>query len=242
MSRPRLPHLRRIIDDLGIEVDESTYDRLARYRDLLLDWNQRVNLTAIRDSEGVEIRLLGDSLALLPLIHGASERPVRLIDVGSGAGFPGLALAIADPLLETTLVEATRKKVDFMQYVCEDLGLDNVTAIHGRAEDLARDGEHRERYDVATARAVASLPALLEICLPFLRVDGIAYFPKGQDVDEEVASASAALKQLRAEIIEQTRFHIEGLEGTTIVVVRKLAPTPGRFPRPAGTPARRPLM
>jgi 16S rRNA (guanine527-N7)-methyltransferase len=240
-----LPALERIARDASVVLDDARFERFSRFRDLLLDWNQRVNLTAIRDPEGVEIRLFGDSIALIPFIRRIQDSDgldeTRLIDIGSGAGFPGLALAIADPSLDVTLVEATRKKVDFMRLACDEIGIANARPIHGRAEDLAHDPAHREQYAVVTARAVASLPALIEICVPFLLAGGHAIFPKGQDVEQEVATAATALKMLRASIIERAQLTTPGLDSTTLVIARKNAPTPKRYPRQPGLPARRPL-
>jgi len=135
--------------------------QLARYRDLLIDWNQRINLTAMKSGPEIDRWLIGDSLRMLPAIDQLLERPdAQLIDIGTGAGFPGLALKIARPALRVTLVDSTRKKIDFLRAVIDDLGLSGVEAIHARAEELGHDFVHRERYDIATARAVIGVPSV----------------------------------------------------------------------------------
>jgi 16S rRNA (guanine527-N7)-methyltransferase len=145
-------------------------EHLERYLQLLLQTNAHTNLTAIRDPEEIRVRHFEDSLRLL---EGADFSSKRVIDIGSGAGFPGLVLKIAEPTIKLTLLDAAGKKVRFLQSVCDDLGLSDVSCVHARAEELARDPAHRERYDIVTARGVAALPALCEICLPFVRTGGI---------------------------------------------------------------------
>ncbi|HEY8446170.1 MAG TPA: 16S rRNA (guanine(527)-N(7))-methyltransferase RsmG [Thermomicrobiales bacterium] len=233
------------------ELPPSVREHLIRYRDLLLEWNQRHNLTALTTPEEVDARLVAESLRLLPAIDAyARERRdktgrLRLIDIGSGAGVPGLILAIARPDLFATLVEATGKKVAFLDAAIADLGLDNVRAIHARAEDLARDPAHRERYDLATARAVGPVPTLLELALPFLRVGGRALFPKGPDLGTELAEGERAAKTLGGQLLSADLLPDDpawpDLPVTRLVVAAKLTRTPHRYPRRAGIPAKEPL-
>ncbi|MYD35926.1 MAG: 16S rRNA (guanine(527)-N(7))-methyltransferase RsmG [Dehalococcoidia bacterium] len=226
----------------GAPLTDQQVAAFKTYCDELLTWNaNRANLTAITDPAEVESRLFLESLwcaAALPQTSG-----LRLIDVGSGGGFPGLPLVIAFPGLDVTLLEATGKKVDFLQHMIACLKLPNARAIHGRAEDLAHDSEHREAYDVATARALAPLPALLELCLPFMKVGGMLIAPKGADAEQEVDAASNALSVLGGEaqgiILPEPDSPISA--DHRLVVIRKVAPTPDSHPRRAGVPARRPL-
>ncbi len=217
--------------------------QLARYRDLLIDWNQRINLTAMKSGPEIDRWLIGDSLRMLPAIDQLLERPdAQLIDIGTGAGFPGLALKIARPALRVTLVDSTRKKIDFLRAVIDDLGLSGVEAIHARAEELGHDFVHRERYDIATARAVSSTSALLELCVPLLRVGGVSVFPKSSDIDQELAEAQNAAAIIgarldRDELLPATLT----LPVTRLLIFAKIAPTPIRFPRRSGLPARGPL-
>lgn len=225
----------------GVPLDGDRIARFGAYRDLLLDRNARTNLTAVRDPIGVERRLFLDALLMVPTLdrlraaHGRAG--FRLVDIGSGAGFPGLAIKIARPDLDVTLVEATGKKVAFLDEAIVALGLDGVTAIHGRAEVLGHDPVHRGGYDLATARAVASLPALLELCAPFLTIGGSALFPKGEAIAEERRAAHHAATILGVRLVAEETL----AEGTRLVRVDKLRTTPRRYPRRPGTPARDPL-
>jgi 16S rRNA (guanine527-N7)-methyltransferase len=217
--------------------------QVAIYRDLLLEWNQKFNLTAITDPKLVERRLFLDAWRMLPAIDEATGgEGARLIDVGSGAGFPGLALKIARPALEVTLLEATGKKVTFLQHVIDTLGLAGVEALHGRAEEFAHDSARRERYDLATARAVSSLPALIELSTPFLRIGGRALFPKASALDQELHEGRTAAKLLGVTIVSADPLpEIEGEQVTRLVIVDRMERTPPRYPRRAGIPAREPL-
>ncbi len=237
-----MPLLREWAGRLGAPLTDHRLDAFRVYRDELLAWNAtRANLTAITDPDEVESRLFLESLwcaAALPSTDGS-----RLIDIGSGGGFPGLPLAIAFPEMDVTLLEATSKKVDFLEHVIARLELPNARAIHGRAEDLAHDPEHREAYDAATARALAPLPALVELCLPFVMVGGVLIAPKGADTEQEIYDASNALSTLGGEaagiILPEPDSAISA--DHRLVVIRKAAPTPETYPRRAGVPTRRPL-
>ncbi len=240
------PGLPAAAAEAGIRLTGEQQSRLDRYRDLLLDRSQRVNLTAVRDPAEVERRLFLDALlmlpvcdALLPAAAGSAEPP-RLVDVGSGAGFPGLVLKIARPDWRVTLIEATGKKVAFLDEAIRDLGLAGVTALHVRAEQAGRDLDHRGQYDLATARGVASLPVLLELCVPLLRRGGHALFPKGLALDEELAAARRATSPLGVRLLAAEPR--PGAEATTrLVVAKKSAPTPAHDPRRDGLPAQEPL-
>lgn len=220
---------------------------LQAYGDLLHDWNRRFNLTAIRARDEINRVLIDESLRLLPAVDELMARrqstdPVRMIDIGSGAGVPGLPLAIARPGIEVTLLDATRKKVGFLQHVIDTLELPNVLALHGRAEELARDLDHRCQYDLVTARAVATLPTLLELTLPFLIAGGTALLPKGAELGEELERAKQAASLLGGEIISSdllTAGHHEIV--TRLVIADKIISTPDHYPRRVGLPSREPL-
>lgn len=230
---------------IGTPLDPLALERFARYRDLLLERSRQFNLTAIREPNAIEQRLFLDALALLPVIDATLARagaPLhagsRLIDIGSGAGFPGLLLKIARPGLDVTLVDATGKKVTFLQELIAALGLDGARAIHGRAEELGQDRAHRERFDLATARAVAALPALLELVTPFLDVGGFAFLPKGLAIEEELRSGKRAAKKLGVELLPP----VDSPTGDTrIVIARKTTLTPKAYPRRTGIPVHSPL-
>ena len=238
--------LARYQDELGYRLDSAAVDRLVQLRDLLLEWNQRFNLTRVTDPQEIETRLYLDSLAMLPLIRAVTPLPnaapgIRVVDVGAGAGFPGLPLKIVAPEIELVLIEATAKKVGFLDEVIRALGLAKTTAVHGRAEELAHDMRYRSRFDVVTARAVARLPALIEICMPFCRVGGRGIFPKGRDLHQEIASAENALHLLHCKILSTETTPIPELAGTTFVVVQQVTKPQAQFPRRPGIPTNDPL-
>ncbi len=238
--------LERLAGELGLTLDAVALDRFRLYADLLLDWNRRMNLTRVTGVEDIQVKLFADALALMPFIlryQAAHERTTRLklIDIGSGAGFPGLPLKIVCPELDVTLVEATGKKVRFLEAVIAALGLEAVTALHGRAEDLAHRPGLRGRFDIVVARAVARLPALLELSLPFCRVGGLGLFPKGVDAAAEAAESGVALKTLRARLIGIEPVALPELAGTVIVAVEQVGKPPAEYPRRPGMPAKHPL-
>ena len=228
---------------LGVPLDPQAVARFARYRDLLLERGRQFNLTAIRDPEEIDRRLFLDSISMIPELdrRTGSNRPdrnVQMVDVGAGAGFPGLALKIVRPALDLTLIDATAKKVAFLSEVIAALELDRVRAVQGRAEELGQDERYRSRFDVATARAVASLPVLLEYVVPFLTTSGTALLPKGLEIAEELRLGRRAGEILGAEIASAEQFPFST---TRLVVVKKISPTAALYPRRAGIPSRDPL-
>ena len=229
---------------LGLTLDEAQLSRFARLRDLLLDWNTRVNLTAITEPAEVVTRHFLDSLTCaLALTAEERARALRLLDVGSGAGFPGLPLAIAFPRWQVTLLEATGKKTRFQEAVIAELGLTNTHALHARAEELAHMKAQRGRYDVVTARAVAALPTLLEYCAPFARVGGVLIAPKKGDLAQEVAAGAQAAALLGAKLLAPVAVTTPGLEGDdrALLVARQQRLCPAQYPRAGGAPQKRPL-
>lgn len=222
----------------GLSLGPTQIGQMARYADELRRWNQRVNLTAITDEDAVITRHFLDSLRCA-LSWGAT--PGRLIDIGTGAGFPGLPLKILSPAIHLTLVESVGKKVAFLEHVVGLLGLEHVTVIAARAEALGRDPARREQYDLATARAVADLRVLAEYCLPLCRVGGRFLAPKGTQPAPEVQAAQAAISALGGRTLAVEPVELPGVEPRTLVVVEKVAPTPPQYPRAVGVPAKRPL-
>lgn len=215
---------------------------LAQYRDLLHERNQRVNLTAVRDYPGIERRLVLESLRLLPALADRVSAGDRVLDIGTGGGLPGMVLAIARPDLAFTLMDATGKKVQFLTDAVEAMGLANVRPLHGRAEEIARNTGYRGQYRVAVARAVSSLPTLIELGLPFVSLGGYLVLPKGLDLDEELQAAERAGalvggRMVEASILPEAGSSVE----TRLVVIEKVAPTPKTYPRRTGLPAHAPL-
>lgn len=227
--------LRDILDELGIAYTEGMIGKAAVYASYLLDENQKMNLTAITAEGEMAVKHFADSLCLLKYV----DLPLNatLIDVGSGAGFPGMVLKIFRPDLNITLLDSLKKRCGFLERLKAEIAVEDVDIFWGRGEELARNENYRERFDFATARAVASLPVLLELCTPFLKVDGRFLALKGK---EDTADAAGALTALNCEIINHHRYRLAG-EDRAIVAVRKTAPTPEKYPRRAGIPEKRPL-
>lgn len=208
---------------LGPELIEP----LERFSRMLLEKNQVMNLTAITDPRDVAALHLLDSLALTGL---AALEGKAVVDVGTGAGFPGIPLAIARPSARVTLLDSLGKRVDFLEESCRALGLENVTCVHGRAEEFA--GERRESFDLAVSRAVAALPALCELCLPLVKVGGEFWAMKSVDTEEEISAAKAAIKLLGGQIRAVSDYTIPTTEVVhRVVCVKKVSPTPRKYPR-----------
>jgi len=207
---------------------------LERYIALVLSWNRRINLTGVRTADEAARVLVLDAMACLAFLPEGGT----LVDLGSGAGTPGVPIAVARAGMRVLLVEASRKRAAFLELLLRDLAIGNADVLHARAEALGRTPVHRERYDAVVARAVAGLPVLAEYALPLLRVGGIAVFPKGGIAEEEEASAGRALALLGGVAAVHTApLSIE----SRIIVVQKIARTPEAYPRRPGVPARRPL-
>jgi len=233
------------IESLGLALDERQLEAFGLYRDLILEAAARFNLTAVREAREIERRhflealWLGQELARLGVI--ATTRDCRVIDIGSGAGLPGIPLRIAWPHLQLSLLESNEKRCRFLREAIRRLGLDRVEVLEGRAEVWARESGHRDRYDLAIARAVAPLPVLLEYSLPFVREGGLLAAQKGSAAPREIAASGAALRELRGEIEYAGAFEPPGGARQTLLLVRKLGPTPERYPRRPGIPAKRPI-
>ena len=234
----------RCVAPFGVEPTPELADRLEIYARLLVEWNQKMNLTAITDPVGVAVKHFADSLTVAPLLPAGE---FTLIDVGTGAGFPGVPLALLRPDCRLTLLDSLNKRLVFLEEVCRQLDLP-VTLIHARAEEGGRRPDLREQYDVAVARAVAAMPVLCEYCLPFVRVGGRFLALKGPDADRERAEASRGIGVLGGKVAEVTAFALpkEPLDGVEpmerrLIRVDKVRPTPTAYPRPSAKIAKRPL-
>jgi 16S rRNA (guanine527-N7)-methyltransferase len=225
----------QLVTDLGIAFDDGDMQQLSDYLDLLLETNKQFNLTAIKSAEEAWTRHILDSLSLMP--HLTRENVENVVDVGSGGGLPGIPLAITMPNVTFTLVETTQKKAMFLSRVVQELGLDNVTVIAERAENLAtKDGGFRDIADAVIARAVGPLNVLLELTIPFVKVDGVLLAIKGERAPIEIEDARKALHVLKT-VIESSERTTTG----TVLTIRKIEPTPKRYPRVAGEPKRVPI-
>lgn len=230
----------------GIEVPVTAEDINAFriYADMLVETNKVMNLTAITDDKGIAMLHFIDSLTLVPYIRREQEgkkEPVTVVDVGTGAGFPGIPLKIMNPGIDLTLMDSLAKRLKFLDSVTGELRLENVATVHARAEDAGRNAKYRERYDIAVARAVASLPVLCEYCLPLVKPGGVFLAMKGHS-DEEIKAANHAVIELGGTIEKVDEFTLPGTDNTrSVIVIRKLRPTPAKYPRKAGVPSKNPL-
>jgi len=226
----------------GLDLTSDMLAAFQTYYEELIVWNERANLTAITDYQEVQIKHFLDSLSCLLVLAGSPIDRWRHLDIGAGAGFPGLPLKIARPQMELTLLEAKKKRVRFLQRLVERLELPGVAIIRGRAEELGRQSGHREEYDLVLARAVATLPVLLEYALPLCRMGGIFLAQKGPDIKEELETSHVALRVLGGRLREVRGLELPYSMGhRNLVVVEKVAPTPEKYPRRPGVPAKRPL-
>eukprot|EP00242_Pyramimonas_sp_CCMP2087_P004013 CAMPEP_0198214630 /NCGR_PEP_ID=MMETSP1445-20131203/42874_1 /TAXON_ID=36898 /ORGANISM="Pyramimonas sp., Strain CCMP2087" /LENGTH=238 /DNA_ID=CAMNT_0043889903 /DNA_START=468 /DNA_END=1184 /DNA_ORIENTATION=- len=227
--------------------------QIDRFLDILLDVNKGMNLTAIRDKQEAYTRHVGDSLALLPILDASVQTAIlkdpsqtpKIMDVGSGGGIPGIILAISRPEWQVTLLDTLGKRIDFVNEAAAALGLTNVVGLWARAEDAGKNLnglKQREVYHVVTARAVAEMRVLAELCLPLARVDGFLVAYKGANPDEEIAAASMAITSMGGTLLRVVPVDSEAPGGSrTAVVIHKSAPTPSMYPRRAGLPNKRPL-
>ncbi len=226
---------------LGLALNQEHLARLVEYYRALREWNRRLNLTRIIAWEEVQVAHFLDSLTGV-LVWPAGVPPEQVADVGSGAGFPGLPLKVYWPAARLVLVESVGKKAAFLREVAGRLGLEGVTVLAARAEKVGQDSGYRETCDLVVARAVAALPVLLEYALPLTRPGGVFVAYKGREVGEEVAAAVGAMEVLGGRLKEVRPLHLPGMEGPRhLVVVNKVAPSPARYPRRPGVPAKRPL-
>ena len=229
---------------LGLHLSPQQLEQFSVYYQELIDWNERVNLTAITDYEEVQAKHFLDSLTLtLVLKLPMDGAGLRVVDVGTGAGLPGIPLKILLPDIELVLIEATAKKADFLHHIKHKLCLDNIEIVVGRAETVAHEAEYRERFDLVVSRAVASLPALVELTLPFCNVGGGFIAQKKGDIESEVSQATRAISLLGGSLREVKRVEMEEFaEARWLVVIDKVKPTPEKYPRRPGIPAKRPIV
>lgn len=223
------------IGSLGLALGKQVREQLDGYVALLMEANSQFNLTAIKDPELIERNLIGGSLEVMRMLPAGTT---SVMDVGTGGGIPGMVIGITQPDIRVCLLDSTGKKVRFLGETAGVLGLANVTAVHGRAEDLAHDPAHREQYDVGTARAVARLASLVELVHPFVRTGGLSIFPKGEGAKAEADEARQAIGFVGG---HNTRTLGSRLDDTRYVLVDKGKPTPERFPRRVGIPGKRPI-
>lgn len=225
---------------MGVTLSECQIEQFLQYYEMLAEWNEVMNLTAITEYDDVMKKHFVDSVSLIKAYDVSKESTV--IDVGTGAGFPGLALKIAFPELKITLLDSLNKRIQFLNEVIEQLGLSGVETVHGRAEDFAKPGKLRESFDLCVSRAVANLSTLSEYCLPFVKVGGQFISYKSEKVTEEAAAAGNAIKLLGGSINGQIEFKLPDSDiYRNLFIIDKVQETPKKFPRKAGLPGKEPL-
>lgn len=230
--------LRESAEDIGVEIDENMLEQFCEYKNLILEWNEKINLTAITDELEIIVKHFVDSLTINKYI----EQNKSIIDIGTGGGFPGIPLKILNKGNEMVLFDSLNKRLVVLQEIIKKLGLENIETLHGRAEETFKNKEYREKYDIATSRAVAALNVLVELMLPAVKVGGICICMKGNNADAEIDSAKNAIKELGGEIIKVEKiilpeFNLE----RNIVIIKKTKATPSKYPRKPGTPQKQPI-
>ncbi|MFA9463447.1 MAG: 16S rRNA (guanine(527)-N(7))-methyltransferase RsmG [Velocimicrobium sp.] len=232
--------IKQEIQKLEIEISDNQCDQLLQYYELLIEWNEFMNLTTITDFDDVLTKHFIDSLELVKVIDLNQE--YSLLDLGTGAGFPGIPLKIVFPNLKVTLLDSLNKRVKFLNQVIETLSIKNIYAFHGRAEDYAKDKEYREQYDLCVSRAVANLATLSEYCIPYVKKQGYFIPYKSGKIEEEVEAAKKAIHVLGGKIERIENFNlIDTNMERSFVVIKKCKETPNKYPRNAGKPTREPI-
>lgn len=230
-----------LIKELNERYGEDKTDKLTKYIDMILDKNQHINLTAVRDRDEALQKHIADSLSCS--LMEEYENAERIADIGTGAGFPGVPLAIVSPEKQFTLVDSLNKRLKIIDELCDEIGVDNVTTLHSRAEDMGRAEEHRENYDICISRAVASLDVLCEWCLPLVRKGGYFIAYKGENVSRETEDAKKAINVLGGKMVDTRTIQSddESISGHVLLIIKKVKNTPARYPRQAGTARKNPI-
>lgn len=228
------------LENLGICLTEVQREQFDRYYELLVEWNKVMNLTGITDYDEVNLKHFVDSLTIVRFKN--MKNVENVIDIGTGAGFPGIPLKIVYPEIKIVLLDSLNKRIKFLNTVIEELGLKNIETLHGRAEDYAKKSEYREKFDLCVSRAVANLSTLSEYCIPFVKVGGEFISYKSGTSDEEINEAQGAVNILGGKIEKIEKFKLPGTDmGRALVMIKKEKHTPGRYPRKAGVPGKEPL-
>ena len=222
----------------AMNIDEKEAEMFERYMNLLIEWNKVMNLTAITEKDEIILKHFIDSLTILDYI----QNDQKVIDVGTGAGFPGIPIKIMNPSLDITLMDSLNKRINFLNEVIKNIGLEKIKTVHSRAEELGHNKDYREKFDVATSRAVANLSTLLEYMMPFVKVGGICICMKGSNISEELENAQKAINELGGKIEKIDNFYLPNSDiERNILIIRKINKTKDKYPRKPGTPAKEPI-
>ncbi|TJX13662.1 16S rRNA (guanine(527)-N(7))-methyltransferase RsmG [Tissierella creatinini] len=226
--------------ELGIELKEEKLNKFSRYKDLLKEWNEKINITTITDDIEIDQKHFLDSIT--PFTTGLFNGNKRVIDIGTGGGFPGVPLKIVNEDLQVTLLDSLNKRIIFLNEVIKELNLKDIEAVHGRAEELARMEDYREKFEICISRAVASLDTLSEYCIPFVRVGGHFISMKGPDVEEELRISKNAISTLGGKLAEIKKVTIPGTDIThSLIIIEKIKQSSTKYPRGGGKPRKNPL-
>ena len=229
-----------LLAEQNLPLSDQQKKQFERYFELLVEWNEKINLTAITDKEEVYLKHFYDSIA--PILQGLiPNETIKLLDIGAGAGFPSLPMKILYPQLDVTIIDSLNKRINFLQLLAQELDLDGVHFYHGRAEDLAQDKNFRAQYDFVTARAVARMQVLSELTIPYLKVGGKLLALKASNAPEELLEAKNALNLLFSKVEDNLSYDLPNGDPRYITVVEKKKETPNKYPRKAGMPNKRPL-
>ena len=229
-----------LLDQQNINLTDQQKAQFERYFELLVEWNQKINLTAITEKEEVYLKHFYDSIA--PILQGLIEnQEIKLLDIGAGAGFPSLPMKILYPQLDVTIIDSLNKRINFLQLLAEELNLEGVHFYHGRAEDFAQEKKFRAQFDIVTARAVARMQVLSELTIPFLKVGGKLLALKASNAPEELTEAKNALNLLFSKVEDNISYTLPNGDPRYITIVEKKKETPNKYPRKAGLPNKRPL-
>lgn len=241
MDRSKFHILEDGCQAFGVTLTDKQIEQFEKYYELLVEWNKVMNLTGITEFDEVMQKHFVDSVAAAK--YAEMEKVNRLIDVGTGAGFPGIPLKIVYPHIQVTLLDSLNKRIKFLEEVVDNLGLTGIETVHGRAEDAAKKAEYREQFDLSVSRAVANLASLTEYCLPFVKVGGKFVSYKSVSVDEEITQSKKAVYVLGGEIGKVEKFNLpESDMERSLVIVEKKRSTPKKYPRKAGMPTKEPLV
>lgn len=230
--------LRKQSQELFIELDENKQEKFYNYMQLLIQWNEKMNLTAIIEPKEVLQKHFVDALTILPYL----EKNIKMIDVGTGAGFPGIPVKIAEDTIEITLLDALNKRLNFLNEVIRTLELSKIETLHLRAEEAGKSKKLREQFDVAVSRAVAPLSVLVEYLLPLVKINGICICMKGSNIEEEIENSQKAIQVLGGKIEKIEEFMLPNSDiKRNIIIIKKIHQTPGKYPRKPGTPSKEPI-
>lgn len=231
---------KEMLRGLDIRITDQMLRQFDQYYEILVEWNKVMNLTSITEYDEVICKHFVDSLSIVKVID--MDKVSSIIDIGTGAGFPGIPIKIAFPHIKVTLLDSLNKRVKFLNTVIDELKLNDITAIHGRAEDFARQSGYREQYEVCVSRAVANLATLSEYCLPYVKIGGSFISYKSGDIEAELAQSQKAVTMLGGAVQDTIKFQLPGTDiNRSFVVVKKKKETSKKYPRKAGTPAKEPL-